>query len=154
MRNPRQALDRSHTSTYGTPLQTHTPFRWSVTTLQNPRNPVSPLHRTLADAAMSDLTSKSEQSRKEKYRQHRLGRKLGEHAVIGGNFVVSPVLRPVKHRQQKSDLNGINSLTSPLLAIGDAAPSDHSPLNNAHIRKVAKHEKRDRLARQEVVRRQ
>lgn len=154
MRNPRQAFDRSHTSTYGTPHQTHTPFRWSVTTLQNPRNPVSPLHRTLADAAISDLTSKSEQSRKEKYRQHRLGRKLGEHAVIGGNFVVSPVLRPVKHRQQKSDLNGINSLTSPLLAIGDAAPSDHSPLNNAHIRKVAKHEKRDRLARQEVIRRQ
>ena len=74
--------------------------------------------------------------------------------MVGGNFVVSPVLRPVKHRQQISDLNGINNLTSPLFAMGDAAPSDHSPLNNAHIRKVTKHEKRDRLARQEVIRRQ
>lgn len=126
-----------------------TPFRRASPNLSNPQNLVSPLNRTLADSAVpqgspsarspldsslawmpSAGSSSSEQT----------PANIGDHTVVGGNFLVSPMLMPVKH-------SGRNGSTANLGAPSAAGPFPHS-------RKVTKREKREKKARREAMKRE
>ena len=72
--------------------------------------------------------------------------KVGDHTVVGDRFLVSPVLRPVRHR---------NAITPNSLG----APSAPAPLpsldsDEASRRKVTRREKREKLARKAMKRQQ
>ena len=108
-----------------------TPFRRASPNLNDPQNMVSPLNRTLADSAVphgspsarspldSSLAwmptagaSNSEQK----------PANIGDHTVVGGNFLVSPMLMPVKH-------SGRNGSSANL-----GAPSAAGPVSYTHLR--------------------
>ena len=121
--------------------------------LDDPGSPsASPLHRTLADHVISDPANRPDKGRHEKHRLQRLSNKFGEHAVVGGKFLISPVLRPVKHRERNTSSNNVDA-TSPISVLGDIAPSDHGYHTSGTPRKVTKREKRERMARREASKR-
>lgn len=152
-RDPRQALGSSRSPATGILQRGRTPFRRSVSMLDDPGSPsASPLHRTLADHVISDPANRPDKGRNEKYHLQRLSNKFGEHAVVGGKFLVSPVLRPVKHREQNQSSNNVDN-TSPISALGDIVPSDHGYQSSSTPRKVTKREKRERMARREASKR-
>lgn len=143
LQNPRQAFDASRASSHSISQRCRTPFRRSISLLNDRPNPTtSPLHGTLVDPAMG---------RHEKYNLRRLRNEFGEHAVVGGKFVVSPVLRPIKHRERSAALNNLNNATSPISSLSDVAPSQNGSTASTPNRKVTKREKRERLARREAV---
>ena len=153
LRDPRQALGSSRSPANGISHYGRTPFRRSVSMLDDPGSPsASPLHRTLADHVISDPANRPDKGRHEKYRLQRLSNKFGEHAVVGGKFLISPVLRPVKHRERNKSSNNADA-TSPISALGDTAPSDHGYHTSSTPRKVTKREKRERMARREASKR-
>lgn len=151
--DPRQALGSARSPATGILQRGRTPFRRSVSMLDALGSPsTSPLHRTLADHVISDPANRPDKGRNEKYHLQRLSNKFGEHAVVGGKFLISPVLRPVKHRERNLSLNNVDA-TSPISALGDIVPSDHGYQTSGTPRKVTKREKRERMARREASKR-
>lgn len=111
---------------------------------------VSPLHRTLADASslqdptttQSPLHASLAWAPTSEGRTHPSSRwmdQAGDHTVVGGHFLVSPKLTPVKHSSRGPNAGNLG------------APSAPGPL--PHSRKVTKREKRERQARREAMKR-
>lgn len=134
--------------------QQTTPFKRTIAAMSDFQDPTSPLHLTLADPAFSTGSSKATPVSHGTNLSSRKSSRVGEHTVVGGNFLVSPVLRPVKHRGHKSISPGVDHTTSPLAGLDSMVPSDASPNLESRSRKVTKREKRERLARREAVKRQ
>lgn len=124
--------------------QRTTPFRRSISALQDPRDLSSPLDRTLSDLV---APTRGSQVRKRSPKDSLSGRgsgKLGDHAVVGGNFLVSPVLRPVKHRRHSiSDLK-IDSPGS--LGVDSSIPPSITPAVEHRNRRAQRRAKRHRSA--------
>lgn len=109
----------------------------------------SPLHRTLADSstlqslvpAQSPLNaSLAWYPSNNGTNDNRRSANIGDHTVVGGNFLVSPKLTPVKHSTRGSGAGNLG------------APSAPGPF--PHSRKVTKREKRERQARREAMKRE
>jgi len=134
--------------------QQTTPFKRTITAMNDFQDPASPLHLTLADPAISTGTTKSSAAHYGSNPTSKKSARVGEHAVVGGNFLVSPVLRPVKHRGHNALSPGADTSTSPLAGLDRIVLSDASPNLESRGRKVTKREKRERLARREAVKQQ
>lgn len=134
--------------------QQTTPFKRTIAAMNDFQDPTSPLHLTLADPAISSGSTKPNINCDGPSSSSRKSVRVGEHAVVGGNFLVSPVLRPVKHRGHNTINPSGDESTSPLAGLDSMVPSDASPSLESRGRKVTKREKRERLARREAVKRQ
>lgn len=110
----------------------------------------SPLHRTLADASslqdptttQSPLQASLAWAPASEGRANATSRwmdQAGDHTVVGGHFLVSPKLTPVKHSSRGPNAGNLG------------APSAPGPF--PHSRKVTKREKRERQARREAMKR-
>lgn len=114
---------------------------------------VSPLNRTLADPAVPQSSAgvqspldSSLSSLRSAYGAHnattmpRRAENVGDHTVVEGNFLVSPMLMPVKHSGKNSEAKYLGAPSS-----SDAFPQS---------RKVTKREKRERKAKREALKKE
>ena len=135
--------DATSPSTSGTRQRPRTPFRHNATAVYDGALSGSPLDRTLVDPTMPPPLAPASNSRLPDTNSRS---KVGDHTVVGDRFLVSPVLRPVRHR---------NAITPNSLG----APSAPAPLpsldsDEASRRKVTRREKREKLARKAMKRQQ
>ncbi|WFD33016.1 hypothetical protein MSPP1_004073 [Malassezia sp. CBS 17886] len=139
------------------PRRVQTPFRRSASGVHDLRDAASPLHRTLTDSATvgaptafgSTLSSLLGPDAGGKGPRHV---EVGDHTVVGGKFLVSPLLRPVKHAHVRSTATG--STGAPSAACAMPGVVCDAPAEGVSPRKVTKREKREKIARREALKRE
>lgn len=131
----------------------NTPFRRNLSAILDSKASSSPLDRTLSDPAiMSNSRTRRSSLPSSRSSLPRSSLKAGDHTVVGGTFLVSPVLRPVKHRGRSTPKSETED-ASPL-GMDCSMPPSVSPNVEQRGRKVTKREKRERSARREALRQQ